>query len=606
MPAIRPDDLPAAVTVPADAALIIDNGLTVEKATPLQVMNAARSLASQAEAEAGADNVKVMSALRVKQAIDAQAVSVAILAADAGAGLIGFSHDETYPAGTLGAKASNVVHVKDAPWNAVGDNVADDYAAIQACFDDNPNATIDFRGGNYKSSAGIILVDALGRDFQGDIIGGNATITFTTDGSATDDDPDMEKGFIVYPANNGTGGDISGLRQSKVSGLTINGPLNGAGFYLANSQDVLFEKIYAIGNRYGIVNECCINTGYIGCTFEDYTNAGVGLTMTNNPDVWYRSPNAYWNDSPTFINCGFKNGLQTQPLAHILDHGSLSESTRTVIGCYFYSRWDGYVGSMISTQYGILSRSGNWSVKRSWFENTSYHIRILDAASVEGTGNVSGVAGAQPDGTYSLTNFPDGYSYNLDVDGCWFARPFDAVTFSGVRNRVNLNGNVCQFILNGGVVLKSIGTSTTQVVMDDGVTILSPVGSYGYSSLVGGVLINTAAQLTTWAPTVSASSGTITTSVVNNAKYEQRGKTVMGVLDITITTNGTGAGTIGVTTPVTAATNGGAVWGRESAIAGKGLCGGITGAGMVITYADATYPGADGARFVMAFQYEAA
>lgn len=89
MASIRPSDLPAAETVTSDTAIIIDPGSTVQKATPLQIMDAARSLASQNEAELGTDNVKVMSALRVKQAIDAQALSRAVIESPEGAALVG-------------------------------------------------------------------------------------------------------------------------------------------------------------------------------------------------------------------------------------------------------------------------------------------------------------------------------------------------------------------------------------------------------------------------------------------------------------------------------------------------------------------------------------
>ncbi|WP_390549892.1 hypothetical protein [Qipengyuania sp. MTN3-11] len=63
--------MPAAATVDADDDLVIDRGSAVQKAKPLQVINAAIPLATQAEAEAGTDNQKRMTALRVKQAIDA-------------------------------------------------------------------------------------------------------------------------------------------------------------------------------------------------------------------------------------------------------------------------------------------------------------------------------------------------------------------------------------------------------------------------------------------------------------------------------------------------------------------------------------------------------
>lgn len=71
MATIRPKDLPAAASVANTVALIVDTGSTVEKATPGQVVDAAIPLASQAEAEAGVDNAKRVTPLRVKQAIDA-------------------------------------------------------------------------------------------------------------------------------------------------------------------------------------------------------------------------------------------------------------------------------------------------------------------------------------------------------------------------------------------------------------------------------------------------------------------------------------------------------------------------------------------------------
>lgn len=80
MATIRPDELPAAASVVPGAAIIVDNGATVEKATPIQVVDAAIPLASQAEAEAGADNAKRVTPLRVAQAIDALGVSAERLA----------------------------------------------------------------------------------------------------------------------------------------------------------------------------------------------------------------------------------------------------------------------------------------------------------------------------------------------------------------------------------------------------------------------------------------------------------------------------------------------------------------------------------------------
>lgn len=70
---IRPRDLPVVtdgVVNPA-AALVVDNGLSVQRATPAQLVDAATPLASQAAAEAGTSNDGRMSPLRVQQAISA-------------------------------------------------------------------------------------------------------------------------------------------------------------------------------------------------------------------------------------------------------------------------------------------------------------------------------------------------------------------------------------------------------------------------------------------------------------------------------------------------------------------------------------------------------
>ncbi|SFA85494.1 glycosyl hydrolase family 28-related protein [Azotobacter beijerinckii] len=73
-----------------------------------------------------------------------------------GAGMSGFSHAVNYPAGTLGAHARNSVSVKDAPFNAKGDGVTNDTAAIQAAADFLANGgVLHFPAGRYYITEGI-------------------------------------------------------------------------------------------------------------------------------------------------------------------------------------------------------------------------------------------------------------------------------------------------------------------------------------------------------------------------------------------------------------------------------------------------------------------
>lgn len=73
---ILPRDLDPAASVNPNAAVIVDSGASVERATPGQIVDAGRPNATQSEAEAGLDNEKGMTPLRVKQAMAAQALLV--------------------------------------------------------------------------------------------------------------------------------------------------------------------------------------------------------------------------------------------------------------------------------------------------------------------------------------------------------------------------------------------------------------------------------------------------------------------------------------------------------------------------------------------------
>lgn len=132
---IRPNQLPAAASVNPAAAIIVDAGGPVEKATPLQVVDAARPKASQGDAETGTDNDRIMTPLRVKQAIDELGVSAAALSANDGASLVGIpdgrdlqeyiSDQGVYNAGIQGVSASSSASANAASLQAAINHVVD-------------------------------------------------------------------------------------------------------------------------------------------------------------------------------------------------------------------------------------------------------------------------------------------------------------------------------------------------------------------------------------------------------------------------------------------------------------------------------------------------
>lgn len=94
----------------ASSLLAMDNGLAMQRTTVKKVVDAGAPVASQAEAQAGVDNDKRMSALRVKQSI-ASEIGATIASASQGA-----KADSAVQPGALGALASKN-SINNADWS---------------------------------------------------------------------------------------------------------------------------------------------------------------------------------------------------------------------------------------------------------------------------------------------------------------------------------------------------------------------------------------------------------------------------------------------------------------------------------------------------------
>lgn len=112
-------------------------------------------------------------------------------------------------------------------------------------------------------------------------------------------------------------------------------------------------------------------------------------------------------------------------------------------------------------------------------------------------------------------------------------------------------------------------------------------------------------QFKPYTPTVTSFTGAFTTLGTVTGRYCKIGNLIVVQYSIPITTNGTAATGILITTPTAIGGIAALVTGRENASTGKAIGGAISGSQILLQYADGTYPGANGALIAGVIAYEA-
>lgn len=221
--------------------------------------------------------------------------TTAYLASSAGAGAVGFSHSATYAAGSLGAKGKQVVSVMDAPFNAKGDGITDDTAAIQAAID-----AAGVSGGVVYLPAGIYLCAGLEINKSGVELRGETKSSTILKANAASD-------ILTINATAGSVSDC-GVRDigfnpngQSISGLTLTGNIEND-FHV-------FERLEFLGagNNTGFNRAVKVTGRMIWCRWQDIdirydrdtgfwceSNQSVNLNVFTNVRVWRSQKHGFW------------------------------------------------------------------------------------------------------------------------------------------------------------------------------------------------------------------------------------------------------------------------------------------------------------------------
>lgn len=161
---VRPADLPARGDPTATEVVVSDNGSVVAGVTWADGVNAGRPLASQAEAEAGAQSTKAMTPLTTKQAVDAQVpgkISAALVSytPTAGLGSAAFVDAGDFATSAQGALADTAVQPGNSALVPVGGSEGQILAKASATDGDTEWITASGGGGIEFSTVANLLAD---------------------------------------------------------------------------------------------------------------------------------------------------------------------------------------------------------------------------------------------------------------------------------------------------------------------------------------------------------------------------------------------------------------------------------------------------------------
>lgn len=496
------------------------------------------------------------------------------------------------------SKINQIVSVTD--FGAVGDGTTDDSAAINAAIASNRN--IYFPAGTYLIASSVRVVSKSNVVLQGAgvdvaIIKCSPSATFTLPAL------DIRTSTNVY---------VNGLTLDSNSNASLGSVTNNLSivFFLACT-DTAFSDSKILHSYVGVaINSCTrfrIERNYLRkdaiATTRNYNiNCSSNVSVSSQGEI---NDNFCLNSGSGFIgaeiNISRNQFIYNSYGAAIATFGNGASGTTPGLfyGKYFISDnlcrsgtqrdADGFMVAGMEIAGGY-SRIQNNTIH----DNAGEGIRLFAYQSIC-TGNIVFGNGTGLDGTFRQSGIT-----------AW-----DATTIPGYNASYSLiSGNRCFDNASGTQLYGYYEQQSTLVGMtvqdnnlDNNVT-----GPYvlASSKALNTYDFNTVVNYT---PTMISTAGTITTVGAIQGQYFLKGRIVYFQAQGTITTNGTGAGSIQISLPIQASSTATSRWvvlGRGDAISGNSLIGVIAAGGLqvVLTNYDATYPGANGERIAVTGWYQ--